>query len=201
MSKIDTIFFDWGGVIASDPADDFLTQLLRDCGATEAQAQEIYDGYMRSFMRGEITETEYWNELRQKYGLTIHDTISDEFNAWKGLEANEAVFALVDEAKAKGIKTVAFTNVIEPTYNALAKAGHYDRFDTVVASCKVGYAKPQEEIYRLALETAQTTAEKSLFIDDKQRNLTPADTMGFRTILALNPAQIIRETRQYIDAS
>jgi putative hydrolase of the HAD superfamily len=198
MTKINTIFFDWGGVIASDPADDFLKQLLRDCGATEDQTKEIYDTYMRKFMRGELTESEYWEELRRNYGLTIHDTISEEFTAWKGLAANQEVFALVDAARAKGITTVVFTNVIEPTYNALEKAGHYARFDHVIASCKIGLAKPQPEIYRYALAQLQATAEQSLFIDDKQRNLAPAAEMGFHTILAQNPEQIIRETQEYL---
>lgn len=201
MTKISTIFFDWGGVIAADPADDFLTQLLRDCGATENQAQEIYDTYMRTFMRGELTEAEYWNVLREKYSLSIHDTISQEFAKWRGLIANDDVFALVDEAKTKGITTVVFTNVIEPTYNVLEKAGYYDRFDHIIASCKVGMAKPQPEIYQLALDTIGTTAEQSLFIDDKQRNLIPATEMGWHTILAENAEQIIRDTKRYLDAA
>jgi epoxide hydrolase-like predicted phosphatase len=198
MAAINTIFFDWGGVIADDPGDDFLKQLLLDIGASHDQAQEIFDSYIRQFLRGELSEKEYWEMLRSHYGLAVHESISEEFIRWRGLSANDHVFGLVDEAKAKGLRTALLTNVIEPTYNVLQKAGHYDRFDNVIASCKVGFAKPEIEIYTLALEMMDTTAAHSVFIDDKQKNLVPARELGFTTILAENPAQIIRDVQQYI---
>lgn len=199
MSHIDTVFFDWGGVIANDPGPDFLSQLLRDIGASEQQVEEIYTTYMRRFMRGEISERAYWEELRNNYGFSIHDSISDEFQKWRGLVKNDDVFALVDAAKAKGMQTAILSNLIEPTYNVLQQAGYFERFDKVIASCKVGYAKPQEEIYRIALKELNTTAERSIFIDDKQINLDPADKMGFTTILAQNPAQIITDMTRCLE--
>lgn len=191
----DTIFFDWGGVVADDPGDEFLDMLLKNLGATDEQAREISRTYMKAFMRGQISETEYWNTLRTKYGFSIEDSISEEFMKWSGLVANEQILGLVDEAKVKGLKTAILSNVIEPTYNVLERAGFYARFDKVVASCKVGYAKPEKEIYQIALDQLHTTAKRSIFIDDKQRNLDPANEMGFTTILAQSPEQIIRDLK------
>src|SRR5438552_573569 len=131
--KYTTIFFDWGGVIANDPGDEFLVQLLRDVGATEVQVQEIFETYMKRFMRGKISEAVYWQELRTKYGLIIHDSISDEFKKWRGLVANDDVLALAKEAKDKGLNVAILSNVIEPTYNVIEQAGYYDLFDEVVA--------------------------------------------------------------------
>lgn len=201
MTDINTIFFDWGGVIAGDPNDDFWANLLKDKGATDAQAEEIYDTYMQRFMRGEITEEQCWDELRRDYGLVIPDDVSEEFKEWRGLIKNDRVIALTDKARSAGLKVALLTNVIEPTYNVLSGVGHYGYFDEVIASCKVGYAKPQEEIYQLALDRLRTTAGQSLFIDDKQKNLDPAIRMGFKTILAQNPEQIIRDVENYIPAA
>lgn len=193
--KYTTIFFDWGGVIANDPGDEFLGRLLRDVGATEVQVQEIFETYMKSFMRGEISETEYWQELRSRYGLSIHDSISDEFKKWREPIANDDILALAKEAKDKGLSIATLSNVIEPTYNVIEQAGYYDLFDEVIASCKVGYVKPQKEIYEIALDRFSVTAQESVFIDDKQSLLDPANQMGFKTILAQNPGQIIRDVR------
>jgi len=193
-----TIFFDWGGVIADDPGDDFLVELLREVGASEEQIQEIFHSYMRRFMRGEISETTYWDELRSKYGFSIHDSISEEFKRWKGLAANRDILNLVDEAKASGWQVAILSNVIEPTYNVLEAAGFYDTFDVVIASCKEGFAKPDIQIYAIALEKLNTTADESIFIDDKQSNLLPAKEMGFKTILAQSPEQIIRDTKDLL---
>lgn len=196
---IDTVFFDWGGVLADDPGDGFLNKLLQQLGATDGQIQEIYTTYMRRFMRGELSEQEYWQVLEQSYGLNISGDISDKFLAWEGLKVNDQVLDLVREAKASNITTAILSNVIEPTYAVLQRSGCYDLFDHVIASCQVGYAKPQLEIYDIALKTAGTSAERSVFIDDKQINLTPAAEMGFSTILAMNPTQIIQDTRKYLE--
>ena len=198
MPSIDAIVFDWGGVIADDPGDEFLMQLLREIGAKESEIEIIYSTYMRNFMRGEITEEQYWEMLRVKYNLVIHDTISHEFLRWRGLEVNNIILALADEARNLGIKTAILSNIIEPTYNVLAGTGHFNRFDEVVASCKIGYAKPQIEAYTYTLNKLDVTAEQTLFIDDKQKNIKPAVEMGFKTILANNPKQIISDIKQYL---
>jgi len=198
--KYTTIFFDWGGVIANDPGDEFLGQLLRDLGATEARVQEIFETYMKRFMRGEVSEAEYWQALRSKYGLSIHDSISDEFKKWRGLIANDDILALAKEAKDRDFNIAILSNVIEPTYNVIDQAGYYDLFDEIVASCKVGYVKPEEEIYTIALDRFGVTAQESIFIDDKQYCLDPAARMGFKTILAQSPEQIIRDVQAFFMA-
>lgn len=190
-----TLFFDWGGVVANDPGDEFVGQLLRDVGATDEQIKEIFDTYMKRFMCGEIAETQYWQELRERYGLAIHDSISEEFKKWRGLVANEDILALVKEAKDKGLNVAVLSNVIEPTYKVIEAAGYYNLFDEIIASCKVGFVKPEEEIYKIALDRFGVTAEESIFIDDKQYCLDPAERMGFKTILATSPEQIIRDVK------
>lgn len=196
MPKIDTVFFDWGGVVANDPGDDFLGQLLKNIGATDEQITAIFETYMKRFMRGQITEKEYWQEIKNNFGLSIPDTISDEFMRWNGLTANQDILDHISELRRDGLKAAILSNVIEPTYNVLKKAGYYDLFDETIASCKVGFAKPEQEIYKISLDTLGTTADKSLFIDDKQRNLDPASQMGFSVILAENPEQIIRDIKK-----
>ncbi len=196
MPKIDTVFFDWGGVVANDPGDDFLGQLLKNIGATDEQVATIFDTYMKHFMRGQITEQEYWQEIKSNFELSIPDTISDEFMKWNGLTANQDILDLISELKQSGLKVAILSNVIEPTDNVLKKAGYYDLFDETIASCKVGFAKPEQEIYQISLDKLGTTADKSLFIDDKQRNLDPASQMGFSVILAENPEQILRDVKK-----
>lgn len=195
---IKTVFFDWGGVIADDPGDDFLRLLLKKIGASNEQVEEIYEATMKQFMKGLITEQEYWDILRQEYGFTIHESISDDFKHWNGLKRNQDIVNLVEEIKAMGVRVALLTNVIEPTYNVLSSAGYYNQFEKVIASCKVGYAKPDKEIYELSLSEMNAAPNTSLFIDDKQRNLEPAENMGFAIVLAQNPDQIIRDIKAFL---
>ena len=68
-------------------------------------------------------------------------------------------------------------------------------------SYKVGYGKPDKQIYDIALIKMDTIAERSLFIDDKQSFLDPAIKMGFTTILAVSPEQIIRDVLNQLHLS
>lgn len=164
MPKIDTVFFDWGGVVASDPGDDFLAQLLKDVDATDEQITAIFETYMKRLMRGQITEQEYWQEIESHFRLPIPDTISDEFMKWNGLTANQDILRFIGELRRSGLKVAILSNLIEPSYNALQKAGYYDVFDEIIASCKVGYAKPEREIYQIGLARLDTTANKSHYL-------------------------------------
>jgi len=190
-----TVFFDWGGVIARDPGDDFLHELLLKIGARPEQILEIMQTLMPRFMCGQITEAEYWQGLRDMYGLRIYDTISREFQAWKGLKADAAILKLVDDIRASGIQVALLTNMIEPTYNVVEQAGYFHHFDCIIASCKVGFAKPDTAVYERALTMTHASANESVLVDDKQKNLDPAREMGLATILAKDTEQIVREMR------
>lgn len=192
------VFFDWGGVVANDPGDEFLGDVLRNVGATDAQVAKIFETYMQDFMRGHISEAAYWQALRTNYGLTIPKSISDEFKKWRGLVANDDVLALASDAKSRGFNIAILSNVIEPTYNVIQDAGYYNHFDQVIASCKEGYIKPEPDIYRIALGRLGVTAAESIFIDDKQYCLDPAAQMGFTTVLARTPEQIIHDVRSLL---
>jgi len=193
--KLTTVFFDWGGVIADDPGDEFLAQLLRDIGATGEQIDQIFKSYMRAFMRGEISEAAYWQSLRDEFGLVIDDTISHKFTEWSGLKANKDILDLAAQLKEDGYKIAILSNVIEPTYNVIKTAGYYDIFDEVIASFQVGYAKPDPEIYRIAVDRLGVNPRECIFIDDKELCLAPARELGIKTILATSAVQIVKDVK------
>jgi epoxide hydrolase-like predicted phosphatase len=193
-----TIFFDWGGVVADDGGDEFLSDLVKKLGASESQVKEIFNIYWPSLIRGKIAFAEFWDILRNKYDLKIDSDLTTEFERWQGINVNRDVLRVVDELRSKGYKTAVLSNIIEPCYDLLIQSGLYDHFDEVIASCKVGYSKPEKEIYELALRELNTTAEQAVFIDDRQWNLDRADELGFTSILAINPEQIISDLNALI---
>jgi putative hydrolase of the HAD superfamily len=71
-----------------------------------------------------------------------------------------------------------------------------DRFDlrrnfpAFFSSCFVGIRKPEERIYKLALEVTQRPAEQCIFIDDRRLNLECAAQLGMRTIVFESAAQL-----------
>jgi putative hydrolase of the HAD superfamily len=66
-------------------------------------------------------------------------------------------------------------------------------FDVFVSSCFVGIRKPDERIYRMALELRQHLPEECVFIDDRQENLTGAAKVGIRTVGMKDVQQLRRD--------
>jgi len=68
-----------------------------------------------------------------------------------------------------------------------------DCFDVFVSSCFVGIRKPEEGIYRLALDLTQQAPERCCFIDDRPVNIEAATKVGMQTVLMRDPAQLRRD--------
>jgi len=63
-------------------------------------------------------------------------------------------------------------------------------FPVFFSSCFLGIRKPDEAIYRLALQVAQRKPEECLFIDDREVNLECPREMGLQTILYDSASQL-----------
>lgn len=55
-------------------------------------------------------------------------------------------------------------------------------FDSITISAFVGECKPNENIYKIALNSLNVNAEECIFIDDKIINVETAEILGFRGI-------------------
>ena len=63
-------------------------------------------------------------------------------------------------------------------------------FDLFISSCYVGIRKPDERLYRLALDLLQKSPAECCFIDDRPVNVEAAAKVGMRTVLVQSPAQL-----------
>ena len=63
-------------------------------------------------------------------------------------------------------------------------------FDAFLSSCWLGLRKPTRKFWDRALSIAQAVPEQSLFIDDREQNITPAQSLGMHTILYESPDQL-----------
>jgi putative hydrolase of the HAD superfamily len=61
------------------------------------------------------------------------------------------------------------------------------------SSCFLGVRKPDEKIYRLALEVTQRSPEECLFVDDRAPNVESARRLGMRAIKYQNAEELREE--------
>ncbi|MCL2788830.1 MAG: HAD family phosphatase [Micrococcales bacterium] len=91
---------------------------------------------------------------------------------------------IVAELQAAGIKAYGLTNWPEELFPvALARIPAIQRLDGYVVSGVVKVAKPDREVFDIAIDTLQLDPPTTLFVDDHHPNIEAADALGFQTHL------------------
>ncbi|MCX8094293.1 MAG: HAD family hydrolase [Candidatus Goldbacteria bacterium] len=68
--------------------------------------------------------------------------------------------------KKKGFKLGIISNASPEAENILKRTGIYDIFDSIIISEKVGFEKPDVNIYKKALKTINVLPEETIFVGD-----------------------------------
>lgn len=91
--------------------------------------------------------------------------------------ADDAVITLLRRARTH-VPLILVTNATLELEADLAALRLTDLADDIVSSARVGLAKPDPRIYRLAARRAQVAPERCLFVDDLQENVDAAVALG-----------------------
>jgi putative hydrolase of the HAD superfamily len=207
---INTVLWDFGGVILSSPFEAFNryeseiglpVNFIRGMNArnpdTNAWARmersEVdLDGFAALF---EAEALEHGHKLSGHHVLKI---ISGEVRP-------EMVEAL--RRVRKGYRTACITNNM-PTGEGPGMARDPERvkeiekimglFEHVIESSKLGIRKPDPRIYQHACKLLGVQPENCVYLDDLGINLKPAKAMGMRTIKVDNAAQALGELEEIL---
>jgi HAD superfamily hydrolase (TIGR01509 family) len=186
------VLFDYGGVLSpGGTAKSHATMLGAQLGVP-VPAESIEDLHRR-FRAGEIATEAFVAAVHARFPERARE-LDEHVWHWPELRLrHQKVHDLALNLRRHGIHTGVLSNVWPPVADMLARSGAYDGFNPLVLSCEVGYAKPDQAIYRHALRRLDLPAEDVLFVDDQPRCLAAAEKEGMRTLLATGEAQIVRE--------
>jgi putative hydrolase of the HAD superfamily len=195
MSQIDWVFFDIGGVLGTNGWDT----------AERQRAVKKFNLDGEEFRLRHIEGVGPWEEGRiaidEYLDLTVfyspRDFTRDEFKAFMFGEsvANEDSIAVAREICELGRYTMMTLNNESAELNTyrIEKFGLDPIFEAFMSSCWLGSRKPMKKIYTDALSITQAVPARTVFIDDRERNLVPARELGVNTILFESAAQLRRD--------
>jgi epoxide hydrolase-like predicted phosphatase len=193
MEKIESVIFDWGGVLIDDPRPGLLRYCAEAFGVPEEQYTRIHDSCLDEFHKGLIDEATFWEQVARKLGKPTPKAPSLWFEAFKSAYLPKAeMFSLASSLHGKGYKTALLSNTELPAANFFRELG-YDMFDVLVFSCDEGLMKPQEKIYEIALERLGSRPEQAVFIDDRPEYIQGAEDAGLHAVLFESAAQVKEE--------
>ena len=183
-SEVTALFWDIGGVILSNGwGNAARTRAVQHFEIDREDLERRHASAFPAFEMGQITLAEYLDLVVFWRPQTF---AKEEFTAFMFAQSSEnaEARAVLDELTAARRYLLAAINNEGSELNAYRiTTFHLTRnFTAFFSSCYVGLRKPDERIYRLALEVTQRKPEECLFIDDRPDNLEGARRLGMRTI-------------------
>jgi putative hydrolase of the HAD superfamily len=178
------VFFDIGGVLGTNGWDrEQRAAAVRHFGLDAADLEDRHVESIAILEQGRMTLDEY---LRCAVFYRPRSFTAEEFKAYMLAQSApfpETIEVARELARSGRYRLMTINNEsAELNRYRLEHFGLRDLFITFFSSCWVGILKPAQRIYEVALAMAQAKPEESVFIDDRARNLEPAQGLGMRTI-------------------
>ena len=195
MPKITAIFWDIGGVLLSNAWDREQRQrTLKQFDLDDVEFESRHEMLVSSFERGKITLQEYLErtifyrprsftlDAFKKYMFSLSQPIPETLQ-------------LANELSRSGKYLMSTINNESKELNLfrIKTFGLREIFSLFVSSCFVGLRKPEEAIYRLALDITQRPPEECCFVDDRPLNLDSASRLGMHVIRMENAEQLSQQ--------
>ena len=198
MAKITAIFWDVGGVLLSNAWDhEQRQQALTHFHLDEVEFESRHEMLVSSFERGKITLQEYLErtifyrprsftlDAFKQYMFSLSQPHPDTLQLAKDLSHS-----------CKYLMSTINNESKELNLHRIQTFGLREIFSLFVSSCFVGLRKPEDGIYRLALEITQRPPEESCFIDDRPLNLDSAARLGMHVIRMENAEQLRQDLQK-----
>ena len=199
MTEITTLFWDIGGVILTNGWDRGSRKEAANVFRLDwEEFQDRHDLSFPAFDSGQISLNEYLERtlFYRPRGFTREEFIAFMFAQSKEYPETRAILDRV--ASSRKYFVGAINN--EPLELNQYRIEAFDlrrNFLVFFSSCYVRSRKPEEMIFRVALEVTQRKPEECLFIDDRPLNLESPRRLGMNSIHHQNPEQLRSELGKY----
>jgi len=199
LPKISTLFWDIGGVILTNGWDH---ESRKEAATTFHfdwdEFRDRHDLSFPAFDSGLITLNEY---LDRTLFYRTRPFSREEFTAFMFAQSKEytETRAVLDKVTTAKKYLIASLNN-EPLELNQYRIEAFDlrrNFLVFFSSCYVRARKPEETIFRVALEVTQRLPEQCLFIDDRPLNLESPRKLGMNTIHHQGAEQLRAELGKY----
>ena len=196
-AELAVVFFDIGGVLGSNGWDreqrGAAVERFKLDGEDFQYRHEETVGALES---GQITLDEY---LDVTVFCEPRDFSRDDFKAFMFAQSvpwPDSIAVARDLANTRTVRVATLNNESEAlNIHRIQTFGLCGIFSVFFSSCWLGARKPTQLIYKRVLGMVQVDPARTLFVDDRQQNLTPAAALGMKTIQFQSAAQLRQSLR------
>jgi putative hydrolase of the HAD superfamily len=196
MKEVTAIFWDIGGVVLTNGWDrGSRKHAMEVFGLDWEEFLDRHDLANPAFEMGELSLDEYLNRtvFYRSRPFSPEDFKKFLFSQSEELPETRALLDRLSRAERKYLLATINNEGSEVNEHRIDRFDLRRNFTAFFSSCYVGLRKPDEAIYRLALDVTRREPEETVFIDDRTINLEYAARLGMRTIQFEDPVQLERE--------
>src|SRR5579864_6528461 len=195
MPVVTALFWAVGGVILSNGWDRAARwAAAKKVGLDWEEFQDRHELASPAFETGRITLDTYLQRtvFYRKRSFTREEFTNFIFAQSEEFPESRAVLADV-AATGKYLQATINNEPMELNERRIHQFNLRREFKAFFSSCYLGVRKPDEGIYKLALEVTQRNPDECVFIDDRELNLECARQMNMTTIHFQNATQLRQE--------
>jgi 2-haloacid dehalogenase len=188
----DAVVFDLGGVLIDWNPRHLYRKLFEDEAKMERFLSEVCSPVWNVTLDAGMSFDEGIAELLRRHPDEAH-LIRAWKERWEEMlgGAIEGAVALLDELHAAGMPLYALTNWSAETFPIGRRHFPFlERFRDIVVSGQEKIVKPDPRIFELLVRRTGVAPERTVFIDDAERNVAAAARLGFRAVRFTDPESL-----------
>ena len=185
-TNLRAVILDYGEVLCVRPSADEFKRLADVLALDPDSFGKLWEGSRDSIDRGDLTPEAYWATFAQQARTKLNSEHVDQLCAWEiemWSNANPVMVNWLVDMSQAGIKTALLSNM--PSDLAAHVQKEFDwmnRFTFKTFSSHVGLLKPNPAIYKHTLDGMGAKASETVFVDDRERNIRAARSLGIHGI-------------------
>ncbi len=195
--EIKWVMFDMGNVLVEyNPCAYELIAKKYDVKVSDMKDLLINEDIFTRTGRGEIMGDDFIKMIKQAFGISLsYEEIVELYSKEINNEI-EGIREILKELK-KNHKISILSNTFFAHWDYFKTTSMHDMFDLPMASHLLKEVKPDEAIYKIALEKMKAKPNEVVFLDDLDENIEQATKMGihaYKTLSINDTRRILTET-------
>ncbi len=189
------VIIDIGGVLVHDRLVETVRRWARQLAMSQAaMLAAIYGGNDDAVLVGRVSEDEWWEVVRDRLSI---DTSRLRAELESGQTWDQELIAVLRDLKAT-TRTAILSNAWPSQRSTMVALDLADMVDELLLSCEIGYAKPDVNAFKVALQRLGTDPARTLFVDDTAGHVDAAATLGMHVHLHSTTDETIEAIRQFV---
>jgi putative hydrolase of the HAD superfamily len=197
---LQAVIFDYGEVLSGPPNPQAHQNLLKIAGVEEELFEKAYWAHRLDYDADILNGQTYWQAVARDTEAhftpqQIEQLMEQDAAMW--MDLNRAMVAWIPKIKQAGLKLGILSNMgygvlgyIRPRFEWL------DQFDHLTWSCELGVVKPDPAIYLHTLKKLQALPQQTLFIDNLEKNIVAAESVGLQALLFTHVDQLQKDLNE-----